>query len=237
MKTTTAAALVGLASLAALGVACDESKYDKYKTAPDKPHPATVEFDDVALENEVRRKLGKDAGALTPADLAQIKSINLSNAKLHQIDPCVFPMFTSLKDLFLGSGDYDDLTPIQKLTTIETLRVSLSQVKDLHPIEGLKRMDRLDISHTLVGDAEFKSVGSLTNITELTIDEDAITDITPVANMKKLERLSMKKSQVKSLAPLSQIKTLRFVYIADTPISDITPVQGLISNGMKLVQN
>jgi internalin A len=270
MKTTTAAALVGLASLAALGTACDESKYDKYKTPPEaaaaaqataavtaapsaapsataaykkktaadcKPHPATVEFDDAALENEVRRKLGKDAGAITPADLAQIKSINLSTAKLHQIDPCIFPMFTSLKDLFLGSGDYDDLTPLQKLSTIETLRVSLSQVKDLHPIEGLKRMDRLDLSHTLVGDAEFKSVGSLVNVTELTIDEDAITDITPVANLRKLERLSMKKSQVKSLAPLSQIKTLRFVYIADTPISDITPVQGLISNGMKLVQN
>jgi internalin A len=270
MKTTTAAALVGLASLTALGVACDESKYDKYKTPPEaaaaapataavavapsaapsatatfkkksaadcKPHPATVEFDDAALENEVRRKLGKDAGALTPADLAQIKSINLSTAKLHQIDPCVFPMFTSLKDLFLGSGDYDDLTPIQKLTTIETLRASLSQVKDLHPIEGLKRMDRLDLSHTLIGDADLKSVGSLTNLTELTLDEDAITDITPVANLKKLERLSIKKTQVKSLAPLAQIKTLRFVYIADSAITDITPVQPLISNGMKLVQN
>jgi internalin A len=271
MKTTTAAALAGLASLAALSVACDEHKYDKFMTSTDaaaattaaaatsvapapapsatvaaikkktpadcKPHPTSIDFDDAALENEVRRKLGKDAGAITPGDLAQIKSINLSTAKLHQIDPCVFPMFTSLKDLFLGSGDYDDLTPIQKLTTIETLRASLSQVKDLHPIEGLKRMDRLDLSHTLIGDEDLKIVGSLVNITELTLDETAITDLTPVANLKKLERLSVKKTQVKSLTPLAQIKTLRFVYIADSAVSDITPVQTLISNGMKLVQN
>ena len=55
--------------------------------------------------------------------------------------------------------------------------------------------------------------------------------------MKKLERLSIKKTMVKSLAPLAQTKTLKFLYIADTPVSDITPVQPLISNGMKLVQN
>ena len=271
LATLAAHALIGL--LATMSMACDESKDDKSKSAPEaaapaaaasgapsasaaaaptptasatwqkkspadcKPHPATVDFDDARLESEVRRKLGKDAGRITPADLAQIKSINLSTARLHQIDPCVFPMFASLKDLFLGPGDYDDLTPIQKLTTLETLRVSMSQVKDLHAIEGLKRMDRLDLSHTLVGDEELKSVGSLVNLTELTLDESAITDITPLANLKKLEKLSVKKTQVKSLAPLAMLKALKFVYIADTQVSDITPVQPLISGGMKLVQN
>ncbi len=204
-----------------------------------KPHPTAVDFSDQPdLEREVRRKLGKDTGSITPADLAQIKSINLANnVKVHQIDPCIYPMFTSLKDLFLGSGEYDDLTPIQKLTTLQSLRISFSVVKDLRPIEGLKRLDRLDISHTLVGDDEFKSVGSLVNLTELFLDEDNIGDLTPVANLKKLERLSMKKTQVKSLAPLAQLKSLKFLYIADTGVSDITPVQPLISGGMKLIQN
>jgi internalin A len=212
----------------------------KLRTAADcKPHPATVDFgDDAALEAEVRRKLGKTTGNVTPADLATIKSINLASAKaVHQIDPCVFPMFTSMKDLFLGPGDYDDLSPLQKITTLESLRASLSQVKDLHPIEGLKRLDRLDISHTLVGDDNLKSLASLINVTELMLDEDTITDLTPIAAMKKLERLSIKKTGVKSLAPLAQMKSMKFLYIADTPISDISPVQPLMSNGMKLVQN
>jgi internalin A len=274
MKTTTVALLAITAGALATGLAgalvcaCDESKYDKYKTAPEaaaastaaaaavttatpaatatvakksaadcKPHPSTVEFDDVTLEAEVRRKLGKDAGAIAPSDLAQIKSLNLANGRVHQIDPCVFPMFTSIKDLFLGPGDYDDLVPLQKLVTLEALRASLSNVKDLHPIEGLKRMDRLDLSHTSIGDEELKSVGSLVNLTELMLDEDSISDLTPIANLKKLERLSVKKTQVKSLAPLAQSKSLRFLYIADTPVSDITPVQPLISRGMRIVQN
>jgi internalin A len=208
------------------------------RTASDcKPHPPAIEFDEPALEAEVRRKLGKDAGAIQPVELAQIRSINLANNRVHQIDPCVFPLFSSLKDLFLGPGDYDDLSPLQKLTTLEALRISLSPVKELHAIEGLKRLDRLDLSHTLVGDEELKSVSSLVNLTELMLDEDAITDLTPVASLKKLERLSIKKTQVKSLAPLSQLRTLRFVYIADTPITDLTPLQPLVSTGTRVVQN
>jgi internalin A len=204
-----------------------------------KPHPATVDFgDDAALEAEVRRKLGKATGNVTPADLATIKSINISTAKeVHQLDPCIFPMFTAMKDLFLGPGDYDDLTPIQKIATLESLRASLSHVKDLHAIEGLKKLDRLDLSHTLVDDDNLKSLSSLINVTELMLDEDTVTDLTPIAAMKKLERLSIKKTGVKSLAPLTQLKSMKFLYIADTPITDISPVQPLMSNGMKLVQN
>ncbi len=211
----------------------------KKKLASDcKSHPTDVDFTDNAdLEKEVRRKLGKDTGPITPGDLAQVKSINLVNAKMRQIDPCIFPMFTSIKDLFLGSGEYDDLTPIQKLTTLESLRISFSVVRDLRPIEGLKRLDRLDISHTLVGDDELKSVASFVNLTELMLDEDNLSDLKPVANLKKLERLGIKKTAVKDLSPVSALRTLKFLYIAETPISDITPVQPLISGGMKLVQN
>jgi hypothetical protein len=42
---------------------------------------------------------------------------------------------------------------------------------------------------------------------------------------------------VKNLAPLVSLKKLKFLYIADTPVSDITPVQPLMAGGMKLVQN
>lgn len=260
-----------LAALATLTFACEENKYDKYKTPADaaasatamalpppsaaaastppapalpkksaadcKPHPASIDFgDDTALENEVRRKLGKDAGTIAPADLAQIRSLNLASAKVRQIDPCIYPMFASLKDLFLGSGDYDDLSPLTKLTTLEALRVSLSHVKDLRPIEGLKRLDRLDVSHTQVGDDELKSVGQLANLTELMLDETRVTDLTPVSNLKKLERLSIKQTGVQSVAALAQLRGLKFLYIFGTSqLSDLSPILPLQSGGLKVI--
>jgi internalin A len=209
------------------------------KSASDcKPHPTAVDFtDQPGLEKEVRRKLSKDTGPISPADLATIKSINLSTAKVHQIDPCIFPLMTQLKGCFLGAGEYDDLTPLQKLTTLQDLNLSLSQVKDLHAIEGLKGLDRLDVSHTLIGDDDLKSIGNLVNLTELTLDEDQITDLAPIAGLTKLTLLSIKKTGVKSLVPLAQMKALKKLYIADTGVSDITPVQPMMSLGMKLFQN
>jgi internalin A len=210
----------------------------KKKNASDcKPHPSTIDFEgDTVLEAEVRRKAGKEKGAILPSDLAQIRSLNLTAGHPHQIDPCLFPMFTSLKDLFLGPGEYDDLIPLQKLP-LESLVVASSPIKDLHPIEGLKRLDRLDLSHTLVDDNSLKAVGGLVNLTELMLDEDPITDLSPVADLAKLQRLSIKRTQVKSLQPLAGLRNLKFLYIADTPVADISPVQGLLSSGMKLVQN
>ena len=213
-------------------------KFVKKSLADCKPHPTEIDFgEDALLEKEVRRKLSKDKGPITPSDLAQIKSINLSSGTIHQVDPCIFPMFTGIKDLFLGPGEYDDLTPIQKLTTLESLGASNSAVKNLHPIEGLKRLDRLDLSHSLVDDESLKSLGSLINVTELMLDENTVSDLTPVGNMKKLQKLSIKKTQVQNLAPIAGIKTLKFLYIADSAVTDISPVQSLVSGGMKLMQN
>jgi internalin A len=210
--------------------------WTKKSAADCKPHPATIDFEgDSVLEAEVRRKVGKDKGPITPADLAQVKSLNLTAGHPHQIDPCIFPMFTSLKDLFLGPGEYDDLTPLQKLP-LEALVAASSPIKDLHPIEGMKRLDRLDLSHTLIDDTSLKAVAGLVNLTELMLDEDAISDLSPIGGLQKLQRLSIKSTQVKSLQPIAGIRTLKFLYIANTPISDISPVQGLISGGMKLVQ-
>lgn len=213
-------------------------KFVKKSLADCKPHPTEIDFgEDALLEKEVRRKLSKDKGPITPSDLAQIKSINLSSGTIHQVDPCIFPMFTGIKDLFLGPGEYDDLTPIQKLTTLESLGASNSAVKNLHPIEGLKRLDCLDLSHSLVDDESLKSLGSLINVTELMLDENTVSDLTPVGNMKKLQKLSIKKTQVQNLAPIAGIKTLKFLYIADSAVTDISPVQSLVSGGMKLMQN
>src|SRR4029077_8175831 len=122
---TAASALPAPSATASATAGASVSAPPKKMASDCKPHPTTVDFgDQPALEKEVRRKPNKAAGAITPSDLAQIRSVNLSTAKVRQIDPCIFPMFTSLKGLFLGAGDYDDLTPLQKLTTLEDLNVS-----------------------------------------------------------------------------------------------------------------
>jgi internalin A len=239
--TASPSAVASVVASVAAAIASAAPTVTKKLAADCKPHPKTVDFgaDGTALEVEVRRKLSQPKDDVATADLAKITSINLktSQQQLHQVDPCIFPAFTSLKGLFLAAGDYDDLTPIAKLTNLEDLTVSQSRVKDLHPIEGLKRLDRLDLSHTLITDDDLKSIAGLANVEELTLDEDSVTDLKPVASMKKLTMLSIKNTRVKDLGPIAGMTTLKKLYIAGSLVSDISPVQPLVSGGMKLFQN
>src|ERR1700733_11835003 len=83
------------------------------------------------------------AWTATQNDLKAIKSINLSQATINDLDPCVFPLFTGMKDLFLGPGDLDNLTPLATLTQLITLRASINKVSDVSPLAKMTQMDRL----------------------------------------------------------------------------------------------
>jgi internalin A len=196
------------------------------------PGPAVDFHGNVALEAEVRRKLQRDGGTITQGDLKTIKSINLSQAQVDSLDPCVFPLFTGVKDLFLGRGDLDDLTPIASLSQLITLRASLNKVSDLKPLETMTKMDRLDLSHTAIHD--ISSLSNMLALTELQLDGTEVVDLTPLANIKTLERLSIRNTPVVDVSPLKNAKKLRYLYIEGSPIAD-TNVLSAIS-GLKIVR-
>jgi internalin A len=256
-----AASVLALASLGSLAACDDDKKAEELiaKTAVDaaKPAPAAsaaspvdaapppkkvvtcapgsdVDFHgNAALEAEVRRKLGKDSGTVAQADLKTIKSINLSQAQVDDLDPCVWPLFTGVHDVFLGRGDLDDLTPLAGLTQLVTLRAALNRVSDLTPLTKMTKMDRLDVSHTAVHD--ISALANMTALTEIQLDDTQVMDLSPLAPLKALERVSIRNTPVVDLSPLKDHKKLRFVYIEGTPISDISPLQPLMASGLKIM--
>lgn len=189
------------------------------------PGPDVDFHGNVALETEVRRKLGKDAGTVTQSDLRKIKSINLSQAKVDDLDPCIFPLFSGVKDLFLGPGDLDDLTPIAPLTQLITLRASINKLSDLTPLTKMTQMDRLDLGRTAVHD--IAPLGNMAALTELQLDDTQVTDLTPLGACKNLERLSIRNTPVVDVSPLKGAKKLRFLYIEGAPVEDTNVLQGL----------
>src|SRR5262249_4839726 len=152
---------IALALLFLLSVACEDDKKRAATPAPSsapvpsavpsllaapapsataKPEKKKIEcaagndvtFSDKALEDEVRRKLNKPTGTITKADLAQVKSVNLPRGPVNDLDPCVYPFLTGMKDLYLSAGELDDLSALSGLTGLMTLVVASTQVKDLH---------------------------------------------------------------------------------------------------------
>lgn len=198
------------------------------------PEGPNLKTDDTVLEAQLRIKLGKKPGeVIRMAELANVKSLNLTEEKsIDELDPCVFPKLVSLKFLYLGKGDYDDLTPIAGLTQLETLRASISKVADLKPIEKMVKLDQLDLGRTQVRDISV--LANFKNLTELQLDETQISDLTPLAECKKLKKVSIKGTTVGDVSPLRGATDLKFLYIGGSGVKDTSALSGLVSRGLKI---
>lgn len=205
------------------------------KQLADCPKGPSVTFEQKGVEDEVRRKLPKPTGDITASDLKKLKSFNLSQVKgLEELDVCIFAHMTGLKELFLGEGSFDDLSPIAGATNLESLRASINQVSDLAPLSKLKKLDRLDLGRTQAKD--IAPLAELTALTELQLDGTQVEDLTPLAKLSLLEVLSVKGSKVKDLSPLDGLKKLKSVDGRDTP-ADEDPMSfaKLRGRGVKIV--
>ena len=205
------------------------------KQLADCPKGPALVFQQKAVEEEVRRKLPKATGDITSADLKKLKSFNMSQVKgLEELDVCIFSQMTGLKELFLGEGTFDDLSPIAFATQLESLRASINQVSDLKPLSKLKKLDRLDLGRTQVKD--IAPLAELTALTELQLDGTQVEDLSPLSKLTLLETLSVKGTKVKDLSPLDGLKKLKSVDGRDTP-ADEDPMNfaKLRGRGVKIV--
>ena len=193
-----------------------------------------ITFNMPALEQEVRRKVGKEAdkGPITKADLAKVKSINLTQTQVDFLDPCVFPYLTNVKDVFLGQGDLDDLKPLEGLTQLLSLRAAINKVKDAKPLSRMTKLDRLDLSRSLVED--LAPIGNMTDLTEIALDDTPVSDLTPLAKCTKLERISIKNTRVTNLQPLVGLRKLKSLAIAGSPVTDTGVLAPLRGSGLKI---
>jgi internalin A len=194
-----------------------------------------VSFSSKPFEDELRKKLQKAQGDITLAELKTVKSLNLSQATLDELDVCVFPHMTGLKELFLGpSEQLDDLSPIARATKLESLRASINQVRDISPLSGMTKLDRLDLGRTQVSD--LKPLSEMTVLTELQLDDTPVEDLKPLEKLTKLERLSIQRTRVKDVSVLKNLKSLKFLYVSGSPAADdAMGLAAVRSNGAKVI--
>jgi internalin A len=181
------------------------------------PAPALL-WSDPALEKEVRRKAGKVEGDITLADVRKVRSVDLtrSGVDIESLDPCIFPLLTSLHHLYIGKGSITDLSPIKTLTKLEGLRISMNPVSDIGPLAGMLQMDRLDLGRTRVRD--LTPLKKMNNLTELMLDDTPVDNVTALAGLAKLERLSIKRTRVSDISPLKSLRKLKFLYVGGSPV-------------------
>jgi internalin A len=206
------------------------------KTLADCESGTVVSVDNPDVEAAIRLKAQKPEGDLTTADLAKLRSLNLSRVELDELDICLFRHMKNLRELFLGPGGIDDLSSIENSIQIESLRASMNPIVDLGPLSKMTKMDRLDLGNTKVED--LSALSNMLQMTELMLDGSPVADLAPLQDLTKLERLSLKRTQVKDLSPLANHKKLEFLYIGESPLADDISATGIVAkNGTKVIDD
>lgn len=127
----------------------------------------------------------------------------------------------------LPERKYIDLSPLEKLSHLKKLDLYGGDFDDITPVSNIRSMEDLNISGTHIYD--INSLQKLTNLKKLNLFGGSYKNITPIANLFNLEELNLQSTRITNIAQLRNLKKLKILYIHETQVSDLEPVKDLIS--------
>ena len=184
----------------------------------------------------VAEALNKDPNELTDEDFAKITFLTLREQELSDIK--LLKKFINVKQLYLMNIKYPannipkwmsylgkigiinlskrfsiDLGPLKKLTNLQTLWITDSQVSNYKSLKGLTNLQDLSLYNTDISDCE--PIKRLTKLRELCLDWTQVSDLKPLKELANLQILAFRYTLISDLEPIKKLKSLNSLYISD----------------------
>jgi len=122
-----------------------------------------------------------------------------------------------------------DLSPLEGLTNLTTLKLLDNTSTDLTPLAGLTNLTELELSLRYFYDTDITPLVGLTGLTSfrLSLGANQISDISRLAELTTLTRLDLWHNQINDITPLAGLTNLRSLDVTFNEIYDITPLANL----------
>lgn len=129
------------------------------------------------------------------------------------------------------NGDrLEDISALQNLTGLTTLRLAGNGIVDIAPLSGLINLADLDLSNNkdnatgLAGITDFDVLGNLTALTSLDLADSGVDEIAVLANLTGLSTLDLSGNEIRDLTALSGLDSLAYLDLEDNQVEDIAPL-------------
>jgi Leucine-rich repeat (LRR) protein len=99
------------------------------------PKGKSVTFKDKNLENAIRRNINKKMGAIYLDDVKKIKSLNLEDSSITNLQG--LENFTNLSLLYLSGNKIKNLEPLKGMISLNTLFLGSNNIINIDPLKGL----------------------------------------------------------------------------------------------------
>jgi internalin A len=148
-------------------------------------------FDDEMLEAAVRKAISKPDGAILPADVQQLSSVNVSQSAVAKLGG--LQCLRGLRSLYLDYTQVSDLSPLAALPNLEVLELDRTQVSDLKPLAG-------------------------SQLVKLGLFGTPVADLSPLAGLRRLRLLDLRFTPIDDLKPLLGLDNLKLLCLDDEAI-------------------
>ena len=128
----------------------------------------------------------------------------------------------NLKSISFAYQSISDLGPLSSLTRLEHIELKHNPIKDLSPLSGLTSLTGLFMFDTEVSDLTCLS-GCL-HLCDIDVGYTHITSMDAFQGLNSLEVLRLDKAPLESIDHIITLGMLRQLFLADTHVSDLTPL-------------
>ena len=166
-------------------------------------------------------------GDVTATHLAAITSLDLSNKSISSLKAGDFSGLTSLTTLDLEGNSLSDISALEDLTALTTLKLSYNySISDISALEDLTALTRLELNSNLISDLSVLS--NLTALTRLSLVYNRISDISALEDLTALTTLDLTGNSLSDISALEDLTALNSLTLGwNRKISDISALENL----------
>lgn len=169
-------------------------------------------------------------------ELKNLESLEILECFLDDADVKTIGELTWLKKLSLcGNTDITDVSPLNNLTDLTYLNISITKTADISCLNQLVNLETLNISNTDAGDLSVLS--KFTKLDTLYIDSIDGLDVSTITMPATVRTLYCNSNKLESLAFVSGSEKLENIYAANNSIRDLTPLSSYQLNIIDLSAN
>lgn len=156
------------------------------------------------------------------SSVSQLESLCLSGCA--EIDFPGVPSNGTLVDLTIWGGGPVRAEDIARLTALQTLRLSDTRIDEAAPLMQLRALKALE----LTGQSDISFAYGMPTLSELTLRQSDVSDLTPLKSLPDLETLHLMDCDgLSSLAPLTEMRSLKNLWFDSSRIADLASVAEL----------
>lgn len=127
---------------------------------------------------------------------------------------------TNLISLRLNDDMITDISPVSQLILLNNLELARNNITDITPLSSLSALKIVDVSGNSI--TELSPLFELSNIEELRLSGPNITDVSFLSSFPNLIRLDLSGTSISDFSPIGAITQLEAVWMHDCGIVDVS---------------